>query len=79
MMHAHDNTSSRRLPLLVVFVIGGLALGYFLLLSIGAIDYARDTFHYYWGCPSGKVMAEDYSCVTPTFDPENRPSGEKRE
>ena len=57
----------------------GLALGYSLLLSLGVVDYARNTIRYYWGCPSGKVMAEDYSCVQPTFYPENRPSGEKRE
>ena len=67
MMQTHDNTSSRRLPLLVVFVIGGLALGYFLLTAVGAIDYARYTFRYYWGCPSGQVMTEDYRCEPPTF------------
>ena len=78
-MHAHDNTSSsRRLPLLVVFVIGGLALGYFLLTAVGAIDYARDTFHYYWGCPRGQVMTEDYSCEPPTFYQDDVPAGERR-
>jgi hypothetical protein len=72
-------TGTWRFPLLVAVVIIGLALGYSLLLSLGVLDYARNTIHYYWGCPSGKVMAEDYSCVQPTFYPENRPSGEKRE
>ena len=72
-------TGTWRFPLLVAVVIIGLALGYSLLLSLGVVDYARNTIRYYWGCPSGKVMAEDYSCVQPTFYPENRPSGEKRE
>jgi hypothetical protein len=72
-------TGTWRFPLLVAVVITGLALGYSLLLSLGVVDYARNTIRYYWGCPSGKVMAEDYSCVQPTFYPENRPSGEKRE
>jgi hypothetical protein len=56
-----------RFPLIVVFVISGLAFGYTFLMAIGAIDYARDTFRYYWGCPSGQVMTEDYSCEPPTF------------
>ena len=72
-------TGTWRFPLLVAVVITGLALGYSLLLSLGVVDYARNTIRYYWGCPSGKVMAEDYSCVQPTFYPENKPSGEKRE
>ncbi len=78
MMQAHDNTSSWRFLVLVVFVIGGLALGYFLLTAVGAIDYARDTFHYYWGCPRGQVMTEDYSCEPPTFYQDDVPAGERR-
>ena len=60
-------TDPWRLPITVVFVITALALGFTLLRSVGAIDYVRDTFRYYWGCPSGQVMTENYSCVPPTF------------
>ena len=66
-------TGTWRFPLLVAVVITGLALGYSLLLSLGVVDYARNTIRYYWGCPSSKVMAEDYRCVQPTFYPENKP------
>ena len=66
-------TGPWRFPLMLVFIIIGLALGYAFFTSIGAVDYARDTVRYYWGCPSGTVMDEDYSCVPMTFYPENRP------
>ena len=40
-------TGTWRFPLLVAVVITGLALGYSLLLSLGVVDYARNTIRYY--------------------------------
>ena len=72
-------TGTLRFPLLVAFVIIGLALGYVFLVGIGAIDFVRNEIRYYWGCPRGQVMAEDMSCAPPNFYQENSPAGEKRQ